>query len=279
MGYLILAIFCNALISVVMRVSRHKTAHPLSMLAVNYMVCCLLSVLCAGQGALCVQGVGLGTVLWAGALSGGLYLLSFVLLHWNIRQNGVVLPSTFMRLGVLVPAVLAVVLFRETPGLAQLLGFVGALAAIGLLHFDDAAGPARSRWGLLALLLAGGLTDVMAKVYAYYGAPARSAQYLVCTFATALVLCLACIVWKKQRFGRTELLFGLCIGVPNYVSSRFLLRAMDSVPAVVAYPTYSAGAIVLITLAGLLVFHEKFTRRRLLALAVILLSLVLLNLP
>ncbi len=279
MLYLILAICCNAMISIVMRVSKKYTQNQMPMLAMNYVTCCLLAALYAGPGQLLpVQAAGFGTALWVGALSGLLYLTSFVLLHWNIRQNGVVLPATFMRLGVLVPAVLAVVLFRETPGLCQLIGFAGALAAIGLLHFDSASGPAKNRWGLIALLLAGGFTDVMAKVYAYYGQAALKNQYLVYTFLTALLLCTALIFAKRQRLGKWEVLFGILIGVPNYISSRFLLLSLDSVPAVVAYPTYSVGAIVLISLAGFAVFHERFTRRRLAALGVILISLVLLNL-
>ena len=137
MLYLILAICCNAMISIVMRVSKIYTQNQMPMLAMNYVTCCLLAALYAGPGQLLpVQIAGFGTALWVGALSGLLYLTSFVLLHWNIRQNGVVLPATFMRLGVLVPAVLAVVLFRETPGLCQLIGFAGALAAIGLLHLS-----------------------------------------------------------------------------------------------------------------------------------------------
>ena len=131
---------------------------------------------------------------------------------------------------------------------------------------------------VIALLLAGGFTDVMAKVYAYYGQAALKNQYLVYTFLTALLLCTALIFAKRQRLGKWEVLFGILIGVPNYISSRFLLLSLDSVPAVVAYPTYSVGAIVLISLAGFAVFHERFTRRRLAALGVILISLVLLNL-
>ncbi|MEI3130223.1 MAG: hypothetical protein V8S89_05190 [Oscillospiraceae bacterium] len=225
-----------------------------------------------------MQIAGFGTALWVGALSGLLYLTSFVLLHWNIRQNGVVLPATFMRLGVLVPAVLAVVLFRETPGLCQLIGFAGALAAIGLLQFDSASGPVKNRWDLYRPAAGRGFTDVMAKVYAYYGQAALKSQYLVYTvfdgaaFVHGADLCQAAApgqmggaFWHFDRCAELYLL-------------RFLLLSLDSVPAVVAYPTYSVGAIVLISLAGFAVFHERFTRRRLAALGVILISLVLLNL-
>jgi drug/metabolite transporter (DMT)-like permease len=50
-----------------------------------------------------------------GGVNGALYLLGFVLLQYNTRKNGVVLSSVFIKLGLLVPMVLSVFLFREIP--------------------------------------------------------------------------------------------------------------------------------------------------------------------
>ena len=91
------------------------------------------------------------------------------------------------------------------------------------------------------------------------------------------VLCLALMLYKKQRPGRYELLFGVLIGVPNFFSARFLLRALGSLPAVIVYPTFSVATILVVTLAGVVFFGEKLTRRQWLALGAILAALVLLN--
>lgn len=277
MLYLILAIVFSAMISVVMRLSERYISNDMSMLAMNYVTCAVLAAVYAGPTNLLPQVAGLGTALWLGILSGILYLGSFLLLHWNINKNGVVLPPTFMRLGVLVPITMSIVLFREMPGLSQLIGYVGALTAIALIHFDNGSGKAKNRWGLIFLLLGGGLTDAMAKVFEQLGSPALKDQYLFYTFATALILCVGLILLKKQRLGKMELLFGILIGIPNYISSRFLLLSLSHIPAVVAYPTYSVGAIIVVSTVGLLFFKEKFSRRRVLAMVLILVSLVLLN--
>ena len=278
MLYLILAILFSAMISVMMRLSEKYISNDMSMLAMNYVTCSLLSAVYAGPANLVPQVDGFGIALWLGVISGILYLGSFLLLHWNITQNGVVLPPTFMRLGVLVPITMSIVLFREMPGVSQLIGYVGALAAILLIHFDGGSGKANKRWGLIALLIGGGLTDAMAKVYEQMGSPGLKDQYLFYTFLTALVLCVGLILLKKQRLGKMELLFGMLIGIPNYISSRFLLLSLSHVPAVIAYPTYSVGAIIVVSTAGLLLFREKFSKRRTLAMGLILVSLVLLNL-
>ena len=56
-----------------------------------------------------------------------------------------------------------------------------------------------------------------------------------------------------------------------------MLLSLSEIPAVVAYPTYSVGTIVAVTLAGLLLFKEKLSKRQLTALTIILAALVMLN--
>ena len=94
----------------------------------------------------------------------------------------------------------------------------------------------------------------------------------------SLFLCLCLILIKRQSIRLPDILFGLLIGIPNYYSARFLLLALNSVPAVIAYPTYSVSTIVCVTAAGVLLFREALDRRRICALMLILISLVFLNL-
>ena len=48
-----------------------------------------------------------------GLAGGVLYLGAILLLQRNVRENGVALSSLFMKLGVIVPAILGVTVFRE----------------------------------------------------------------------------------------------------------------------------------------------------------------------
>jgi multidrug transporter EmrE-like cation transporter len=86
-----------------------------------------------------------------------------------------------------------------------------------------------------------------------------------------------CVI-KRQKPTFWDALFGILVGIPNYLCSRFLLFSLADVPAVVAYPTFSVGTIVCVTLIGRLCFREKLNKRKLIALSVILISLILLNL-
>lgn len=278
MIYLLLAVLCSALISVIMRISEKYVKSKLGMLAMNYVMCGVLAALYTGPSLGMPMGEGAGMVLVLGVLGGVLYLGGFVLLQWNIHRSGVVLPATFMKLGVLVPTILAVTVFGETPRWTQIVGVAAALAAIVMMQGGrQDAKKGGNVCGLIALLLMGGSSDALSKVYEQIGPQALKDHFLLCIFITAFVLCAALCLLRRQRPSLSDVAFGLLIGVPNYFSSRFLLLSLSEVPAVAAYPSYSVGTIVLITAFGVLLFRERIGRRKMAALGVILAALVLLN--
>lgn len=277
MIYLILAILSSALISVLMRLSKRWTSGGLSLLAANYLMCLILAGCFTGLENLFPQTAGIGKTGLMGAVNGALALLSFALLQLNVRRNGVVLSAIFMKLGLLVPMVVAIFVFGELPGVVQVIGFVIAIGAIILMNLEQEDTAVTFKLGLVLLLLAGGVGDAMSKVYEELGDAALSEQFLFYTFIAALALCVALMLYKKERPGKAELIFGLLIGVPNYFSFRFLLKSLDDLNAVVVYPTYSVATIVLVTLAGVVFFRERLGKRQWIGLAAILVALVLLN--
>ena len=275
---LLLAIGSSAMVSVVMRLSTGKVRGNVSMLAMNYLMCLCLSGALAAPGGLLPDQPGLGGALCLGAIHGVLYLGSFVLFQCNVKENGVVLPATFMKLGLLVPMVVSVVAFGELPGLFQWIGFGLAVGAILLVNLEKDSAVVSARWALPALLLAGGTADAMSKVYEELGNPALSPQFLFYTFVVAFALCCGLALARKQPLGKNEVFYGLLIGIPNFFSARFLLGALESLNAVVVYPTYSVATIAVVSLAGVGIFREKLSKRQWTAMGIIGAALVLLNL-
>ena len=277
MIYLTLAIVSSMAVAVVMRLSEKHISNNISMLASNYLMCSVLAGLYAGGlwGSLAQPGTGFAAAL--GVVSGAFYLLGFMLYQWDIRVNGVTLSALFMKMGVIVSILTAVCFFGEVPGALQVAGMLIACAAILVIHLEKGSSRVKSGVGLIALFIAGGLTDAMAKVYEELGVSALKNGYLLFTFVSAFVLSVAICLYKKQGLKKVDLGFGLLIGIPNYFSARFLLYSLSQVPAVIAYPTYSVGSIVAVMLVSRVVFGERLSRRQIIALVMILVALVLLN--
>lgn len=275
---LLLAIVSSALVSVTMRLSETKIKNNTGMLAVNYLMCLLLAWGYTGFAGLFPKEQGLAFAQIIGGINGFLYLAGFVLLQVNISKNGVVLSSTFMKLGLLVSMLVSVVLFREMPGMLQWVGFALAIAAIVLINYQPGGQKAASKWGLLLILLSGGCADTMSKVFEELGNPVLSDHFLLYTFLMAFVLCLLLGKLRGQgKPGKWEWSFGLLIGIPNFFSAKFLLGALEELPAVIVYPACNVATILLVTLAGVALFKERLEKRQWIALGLILVALVLLN--
>ena len=310
MIYLILAVCSSSLISIIMRFGEGRIRNNISTLAVNYLICLLLSLFySAGSSLIVPRDSGRMTII-LGLISGVFYMGSFILYQYNIYRNGVVMSSTFMKLGVLVPTVIAIIAFGEHPGLLQIAGICLAVAAILIVNgvglkesgdkneagyidglskeygtIEDGTGNEKTKSSrtvtapraLIMLLLVGGSGDAMSKFYEELGNPEYNSQYLLYTFAVALVLCTLTALMRGQKFTGPDILFGCLVGIPNYYSARFLLLSLSYVPAVVAYPVFSVCTIIVVALVGVVLFREKMTRRQWAAVGIVIASMVMLN--
>ena len=168
MLYLILAILSSTAVAVLMRLSGRFSRNGMTLLAFNYLMCSVAAGLLAGW-PLIPQGEGMAFAIGSGAVSGVMYLLGFVLLRWNMARNGVVLPATFQKLGVMLPTIAAITVFRETPEWQQFVGIAIAAAAILVMQEGREKAANSNLPGLLALMLVCGGCDLMSKVFDHWG--------------------------------------------------------------------------------------------------------------
>lgn len=249
---LLAAIGCSACVSMVMRWSEGYVQDKTGMLAVNYMVCSLFALLCC-------SAIGFDAPSFAcGALMGVLLVAGLILLQYNIHRHGVIVSSLYTRLGVIVPILFSIVLFDERPAMIQLLGI--ALAIVSIIFLNSRKGEKGIGWSLILLLAANGTCDAMNKVYETAGSPVYSGQFLMIAFVCA-----------------REALAGVLLGIPNYFSSRFLLYSLQTLDAIIVYPMYSVLTVIVITLLGMGIWHERITKRTALGMLLILLSVAFMN--
>lgn len=279
MFYLMLAVLSSTIINTGVRFSQGRAKNATTMLCVNYVVCTAISAIqmIGGPGW---SGDGSQVALWLGAANGVIYLFGLLTTQTSTRNNGVVMTSVFSRLGgLLVPLVIAVAVFGDRPGAYQMTGALIAVAAIVGMNIGAGgkAGEASSIGTLAALFMANGIGNATAKIYGVYGSPERYGQYLLLTFGVALLLCTALAYRRGERVAGSDVLFGTIVGVPNYFASHFMLKALETVPAYIAYPTQGVSIIAALTLAGVIMFGERLSKSQWVSLGAVMISVVLLN--
>lgn len=286
MIYLTLAIISSTAVSVFMKLFDKHIKNNMVMFSANYFICGVLSylfeVISKGnrETALISTNNGIMFTVIFGIFSGVMYLISFILLQFNINRNGVILSATFMKLGVVVPIIMSITAFKEIPTIFQLIGILMALISIIIINTENKENNKEQKvaltW-LILLLLLGGLTDATSNIYEKLGNPGYKDKYLLFIFISAMLVSVSAAIYKRQKVTKMDIISGMMIGIPNYFSSRFLLYSLSEVPAIVAYPIYNVAVIMLIALIGRLIFKEKLSKRKYIGMVIISGAIIMLN--
>jgi drug/metabolite transporter (DMT)-like permease len=279
MLFLILAVLSSSVLAIVLKYL--GSGYGYGVYFFNYVTCAVLAFVTMEKKSL---WNGDPLPLWLGAVSGFLYLAALIVYAHSIRKNGAVLSSVFTRLGVLVPIFVSVVLFGERPTPLQGLGILVAVLAAVVMNGlpkkgqDQGVTPGVAIVPLLLALLFNGASDSMSKIFTQLGARQDDGLFVFYIFLFAGLFTLILLLREKQKPTRRDVLLGILVGVPNFFSSRLLLAALTELPAFLVYPSYSVGAILVISAASFILFRERLNRRQLGAVGMILGALVLLNL-
>ncbi len=285
MIHLILAILCSTAITVIFKVTR---VDPLALVTVNYGAALAAAVLFMGaperglaaDPGLLLLGTGLGVLFVAG----------FLLLAHAVQTAGISLATSAMRLSVAIPFLASWWIWGEVPTPGQALGLVVALPALVLISWPRRrpslaeAGSPGATLLLVLLFLAGGAVDTSLKAFEEVFADENSpALFLTVVFAVALGVGSAVLGIRRLRTGRTGLTgrvlaWGALLGLVNFGSAEFMLRALRQVPGTVAFPVNNVAVVTLATLLGLWLFREAIPRNRKVGLALAVLALVLFGL-
>ncbi len=287
MLYLVLTVLSGSVMMVMMRYFEEKISDRYVMFLGNYIVCLILARVYMGGSPVFPGTESLRFTLICGFFAGVLLLVSLAISQWNFATNGIILGSTFSKLGVLVPTLSAVIFFGERPGAVQIAGFVLAIASIFIINSDGGSGnlteegkkkdPKLLKLMLFANLIASGLTSAMSNIFDELGDSSMKNNYLFFNFIFAILATLTVILIRRSRVELSDLGRGVLIGIPNYFSIRFMLYSLAEVPATVAFPVNCIGGMMLMFIAGRFIFGEKLSPKKKLAVGIILVALVMLN--
>lgn len=285
MLFLSLAVACSIGLAALFNLAERRQLDRTALLATNYAAAAGL----AGglQGGESMTGVTL-PLIGLGVAQGGLFIAGFWVFLLAIRAAGMGLAAGVMRLSVVIPVLASWGLWGERPTVAQFVGL-----ALGGLAFFLIARPAqpepgsKSRAavrtaGVLGLLfLAGGAVDVLNKTFsmAFSDTVAKPA-FLLFVFGVAFGMGLVMVLVQGVRTGRWprgEVLgWGALIGLVNYGSADFFLRAVDVLPAPFVFPVNSVAVVLGAVLVGWVVWGERISRVNALGLGMAVMALVLL---
>lgn len=304
------AVACSVAIGVIFKHAGRRQLDRTALLTVNYASAVGVAVVVLTLGGRNVQGgltlsVGLVTL---GIGTGVLLIAGFFALAWATEAAGMSLAIGVMRVSVVVPFLASWLVWGEVPTLAQGIGMILAMGAFFLLahrkstHTPVPAYAASSStggfsdlqravpsvdWyatGVLALTFClGGGVDVSMKAFQEgFGTQNSRVLFLLLAFGVAFLVGAGIVLWRgvvRDHWPTSRTLgWGLLLGVVNYGSLEFLLRAIEALPGPFVFPANNIAIMSLAALLGVSVWGEHLSRPNRIGLGLAAVALLLLGL-
>ncbi len=280
MIYIILSICCSVFVSVLLKLAKRYAIDTRQAIMWNYSIAAVLTYLIYKPAWPAIGGSLFPAYMVLGILLPSL----FVILALSVRYTGIVKTDIAQRLSLFIPVLAAFLFFGEAHSIIKIAGIIFAfLAIICSIPWQKKDAGSTSHWIYpVSVFIGMGIIDILFKQIAKtVSVPFTSSLLVVFVFAFAIsaIFLLYLFLVKKLRFTLIHALCGWILGIANFGNILFYLKAHQALanqPSLV-FSAMNIGVIVLGSLVGVLIFHEKLSRLNYAGILLALISIILMS--
>ncbi len=280
---LALSILCSSLIFVVFKLYPRFRIQTLYAIIFNYITACAVGFLLMEQQ---VDLAEVASKSWfpVTLALGILFIVIFNLMALTSQELGVSVASVATKMSLTIPVLLGVLLYGEELGPVKFTGVFLALFAVYFSSVKRTHLPVSKRMLYLPLLvfLGSGIIDASIQYCEQFLLPPGEFPVFSSTvFASAascgLIFILIRAPREKISIAPQSILGGIALGVPNFFSIYFLLRALQNevLNSASVFTINNVAIVMFSTLLGILLFKEKLSVRNWIGIGLAIVSIFL----
>ncbi len=240
----------------------------LNAIVINYLVATVLGFSIADTS---IPDLNLLQSSWllTAVIIGVLFILMFFVLGYSSKVSGMSLTTLAAKMSVVIPMLFSMLYFKEGFTFFKIFGLLLALIGLVLAVYKKTSKGTINRQFLVPILLfiGMGMVDALVK-YAQetYITNDISALFTASLFSISFLTGVFILLFKSKSFkafANVKLwLFGIGLGLVNFGSIYFLIRALNSeiFDSSVVFGVNNIGIIVLSAFIGLVWFKEKLSK-------------------
>ncbi len=266
---LALSILCSSLIFVIFKLYARFRVQTLYAIIVNYITACSVGFILSDTGLHLAE---IPTKKWfIGTLFLGLlFIIIFNLMARTSQILGVSVASVATKMSLTIPVLLGVIFYGEDLGPLKMLGILLALTAVYFTSVKKGsmAITRRSLYLPLLVFLGSGVIDASIQYAEQYMVPSEEFPVFSSTvFASAALCGLVFVIFKHFRSPEQilprSILGGIALGIPNFFSIYFLLRALQNevLNSASIFTINNVAIVMFSTLLGILLFKEVLSAK------------------
>jgi drug/metabolite transporter (DMT)-like permease len=265
---IILGILCFNVILICFKLIGKYNVDNLQAITVNYITAGLLSFTLAPEIPAVSLIINSDWFFYAVGV-GVMFILVFNLLALASQKIGMGISTVANKMSLVIPIIAAVILFEgETMTALKVIGIILALAGVYFttmsgtkLNFDI-----KYLWLILVIFFGQGLADVLFNcAKEWYVDASLNGLFFIVIFLSAGIVGLLKLIPKlingSSKFAFKNILWGIALGIPNFLTLWFFFRSLDSGQLEVSQvnPIYNIGVVVISSLIGFIFFKEKLS--------------------
>lgn len=286
MTYLLLSIAASSLIFVIFKLFARFKVNTLHAIIVNYVVACICGI---GfySGNTTVLEIPNQPWFYGTAALGVLFISVFNLMAITTQRSGLSVVSVATKMSVVIPILFGVFYYKEALGVYKVIGILIALVAVYLASMKSTSGLSIKKENLIfpiLVFLGSGAIDTSIKFIEgkFVGAddvPIFSATVFAAAAAIGVLVIIYQLIKGSFRFEVKNIVAGICLGIPNYFSIYYLVKALrnDSFDSSTIFTINNVAIVMVSTFVGILLFREKLITKNWIGIILAVISIILVS--
>ena len=283
MIYLLISIIASTGIFILFKLFGKYKVNVLQAIVVNYITACSCGILFYNGQIRINEVVNSNWALPAFGL-GFLFIAIFNVMALTAQKNGLSVASVASKMSVIIPVLFGILVYNESVGLQKITGITLALIAVYLTSQKfkgESEQKTASIYLPILLFIGSGIIDTFTNHFAPSG---KMELFLSIIFGIAGAIGFIILLYKslilKDYFKLKAIPFGIILGIINYCSMYFLLKALrvDGFDSSSIFTINNVIIVAASTLIGLLLFKEPISRKNMVGISLAILSIVLVTL-
>lgn len=284
MIYLLISICISSFLFVIFKLFEVFKINTLQAIVVNYLVAAVLGFYMS-ELPVSFQEITSQSWFYGAFFLGILFILVFNLMALTSQRNGLSVASVAGKMSLVIGVIFGIVYYNESANYIKVIGILLALLAVYLTSTKKTQQKVKKKSSLLfpvLLFFGSGCIDTSLKfIETTYvqegGVPIFSATIFAFAFLIGLVFLAVKMVKGEFIFHFKNILGGILLGIPNYFSIVYLLKALsaEGMESSTAFTVNNVGIVILSTLLGLFLFKEKLSIKNWLGVVIAILGVYL----
>ena len=287
MIYLVLSILASTIIFINFKYFERFNINILQAIVVNYFVAFITGMI-AYDGQVQISQIPSLDWFYFTLILGALFIIVFNLMAITTQRSGLSVVSIATKMSVVIPVLFGLSYYKESLNGIKLTGIIIALIAVYLASNKSNVGIRIERklfFLPISVFIGSGVIDTSIKFLedtyvAHNDVPLFSATIFLAAALFGLIFIGFQVVNGNFKFDFKNIVAGICLGIPNYFSIYFLVKALrsDILESSGIFAINNVAIVTLSTFTGILLFKEKLIRDNWIGIFLAILSIILISL-